>query len=87
MNRGGDHSSEASAGKVARFGPIDMRAQAEVPSALRTDTPKSIKEVSLALCGGRSALADGPCLHLNGCHPQPVSAYIAAMMTSSPTLT
>ena len=29
----------------------------------------------LALCCGRSALADGPCSHLNVCHPQAVSAY------------
>jgi hypothetical protein len=25
---------------AARFGHLDLRAQAEVPSALRTDTPK-----------------------------------------------
>ncbi len=27
---------------LARVGLIDMRAQAEVPSALRTDTPRSV---------------------------------------------
>ena len=32
-------SSTATSSSVARFGHLDMRAQAEVPSARRTDTP------------------------------------------------
>jgi hypothetical protein len=32
---------------LARVGRIDMRAQAEVPTALRTDTPKSIRLLAL----------------------------------------
>jgi hypothetical protein len=33
--------------RLARSGVIDMRAQAEVPSARRTDTPRAIRVAAL----------------------------------------
>jgi hypothetical protein len=39
---------------VACFGLIDLRAQTEVRSVLRPDTPTNLNRVPPALCGGTS---------------------------------
>src|SRR5215468_1050736 len=41
----------AARGSLARFGLIDMRAQTEVPSALRSDTPKAFRLLALRSSG------------------------------------
>jgi hypothetical protein len=39
----GDNNTTVLSLGISRFGVIDMRAQAEVLSALRTDTPRNVK--------------------------------------------
>jgi hypothetical protein len=63
---------------VVRVGYIDMRAQAEVRSALRTDTPTCFRGCLWPNGGQISFHAAAPGSHLNGCHPRPVNAYQAS---------
>ena len=49
--RGGTAALNCSqGGSVARFGPIDMRAQAEVRGAQRSDTPKRLVSLLRTMC-------------------------------------
>src|SRR6202790_1279642 len=47
---------------MTHFGGIDLRAQAEVPSALKSDTPRAIRLSALRspVCIARSSLGQGP---------------------------
>jgi hypothetical protein len=63
------HGRPARQLSLARAGPLDRRAQAVVPSALRSDTPKAVTERDGSRCSQLPVPGVGAAARRLACHP------------------